>query len=50
VRVVDMKPLLGRVPPKGWRTTLALREGLTRPQVCAVGAESVKRASGGSKS
>ena len=27
---------------QGWRTTLALRDGHTRPQSCAVGAESVK--------
>ena len=31
----------------GWRTTLALRDGLTRPQSCAVGAESVKDGTGG---
>ena len=30
----------------GWRTTLALRDGLTRPQSCAVGAESVKDGTG----
>lgn len=40
-----MKPLLGRVP-WGWRTTLALRDGIARPQSCAVGAESVKNGVG----